>query len=449
LSNSQSGSSNIASFGYNDSDISSNAQFGDTPSGRMYGATFGKNDADSNLNLFGNYTPKTHNFTGGIEYSKRFASGGMVDHALRQAYLFGGSPQDVDPNDPSQWLNFAGQSDDVPTGVPLIQSVGTDAAVNTAKGVSDAVSLPHEVMTGEVDPMSDEGIQRATDLALTTMGGGAGGAEAGEGETILGSGPVRKTLNLEKDPNYISYGNTERTNNLNKFLQDNHPDVPDVVYHGTNANFSQFSNELAGSSTGSESAKLGHWFVDNPTVANSYANFSATYTPVQNLLNLADQNAKNQNWDKYDYYINEAEKLENSFNDIENRKRGQNIIPAHLALKNPYVLDANGETYTSIEGGLTKNIINAKKYGHDGVIIKNLDDAAGLSNIPANHYLVFEPNQIKSATGNMGTFDPTNPDITKHKGGTVVNRALSVSSENGSTLPDADVTLRQLKRGRP
>jgi len=94
LSNSQSGSSNIASFGYNDSDISSNAQFGDTPSGRMYGATFGKNDADSNLNLFGNYTPKTHNFTGGVEYSKRFASGGMVDHALRKAYATDGTVTD-------------------------------------------------------------------------------------------------------------------------------------------------------------------------------------------------------------------------------------------------------------------------------------------------------------------------------------------------------------------
>jgi len=126
-----------------------------------------------------------------------YASGGMVDHALRKAYLFGGSPQDVDPNDPSQWLNFAGQSDDVPTGVPLIQSVGTDAAVNTAKGVSDAVSLPHEVMTGEVDPYSDEGIARATNLALTIMGGGIGGVE--EGGTSLGSGPIRNTKGLIKE----------------------------------------------------------------------------------------------------------------------------------------------------------------------------------------------------------------------------------------------------------
>ena len=28
------------------------------------------------------------------------------------------------------------------------------------------------------------------------------------------------------------------------------------------------------------------------------------------------------------------------------------------------------------------------------------------------HYMVFEPEQIKSATGNRGTFDPSNPDIT-------------------------------------
>jgi len=35
------------------------------------------------------------------------------------------------------------------------------------------------------------------------------------------------------------------------------------------------------------------------------------------------------------------------------------------------------------------------------------------------------------------------------KGGAVVNQALSVLSKYGSTLPDADVILRQLKRGRP
>jgi hypothetical protein len=34
-------------------------------------------------------------------------------------------------------------------------------------------------------------------------------------------------------------------------------------------------------------------------------------------------------------------------------------------------------------------------------------------NIPSGtaHYIVFEPNQIKSATDNVGTYDPNNEDI--------------------------------------
>lgn len=46
-----------------------------------------------------------------------------------------------------------------------------------------------------------------------------------------------------------------------------------------------------------------------------------------------------------------------------------------------------------------------KERGYDGVIYQNEVEGRGES------YIVFDPEQVKSATGNMGAFDPTNPDI--------------------------------------
>jgi hypothetical protein len=46
-----------------------------------------------------------------------------------------------------------------------------------------------------------------------------------------------------------------------------------------------------------------------------------------------------------------------------------------------------------------------QKAGYDGLVYSNEMEGAG------NSYVPFEPTQIKSATGNVGTYDPTNPDI--------------------------------------
>ena len=212
----------------------------------------------------------------------------------------------------------------------------------------------------------------------------------------------------------------QRAENLKKFnpLADKNGN-PKILYHGTTGDFSKFSNAMAGSSTGAKSASFGHWFTDNPRVAQSYADYAATYAPVQKLLSMADAASRKGNWDTHDKYSLEAEKLDESFGDISNRQRGQNILPVHLSMKNPHVVDAQGGQFGDLEGGLTKHIQYAKAKGHDGLIVRNLNDAAGISNLPADHYMVFHPNQIKSATGNNGNFDPAEHDIRRADGGEV------------------------------
>ncbi len=80
---------------------------------------------------------------------------------------------------------------------------------------------------------------------------------------------------------------------------------------------------------------------------------------------------------------------------IEQKNYGQNVIPVHLKMENPYVHDFKStgyrdESYASI---MTK----AKKAGHDSVIFKNTYDPANPENrIKQDIVAVFEPHQIRS-----------------------------------------------------
>ena len=170
---------------------------------------------------------------------------------------------------------------------------------------------------------------------------------------------------------------------------------PVMVYHGTADPIEQFSISKLGESTRAQSAKQGFFFQDNPQYARNYADYAANNARVQALVDKAYEAEKKGDWDSYDNYLRQAEELEASFR--KDYGAGQNIYPAYLDMKNPYVFDAKGESYTYIEDSLTNIIKKAKKQGHDGVIFRNLDDIPGRKNAISDHYVVFEPEQIKSA----------------------------------------------------
>lgn len=185
---------------------------------------------------------------------------------------------------------------------------------------------------------------------------------------------------------------------------------PLVVYHGTASDFEAFDKKSLGSTTAANSAKIGFFFTDNTRVAVSYANHAATDAAVLKLMNEANAASDAGDWETYDAKIVEMETLDASFRDLDRRQRGQNVVRAYLSIQNPMIIDAKGEVYSAIELDLTAKMKAAKRRGHDGVIIKNLDDAAGLTDVVADHYVVFEPTQIKGVN-NRGTFDPNDPRI--------------------------------------
>jgi hypothetical protein len=87
--------------------------------------------------------------------------------------------------------------------------------------------------------------------------------------------------------------------------------------------------------------------------------------------------------------------------------RGNNVMPVYLSIKNPKV-------YYNRDVKITPELIEKlKAEGYDGVMrdFANGPDAWRYGEDAAPEWAAFEPGQVKSATGNKGTYDPTNPDI--------------------------------------
>ena len=99
-----------------------------------------------------------------------------------------------------------------------------------------------------------------------------------------------------------------------------------------------------------------------------------------------------------------------------------NIFNLFQNARNPLIVDAKEKYWHSIKfEGTTKNTNEiakiAKDRGYDGLIITNVIDKGtevsknGEYAEVANDYIVFNPNQVKSATDNIGTFSTTDNNI--------------------------------------
>jgi hypothetical protein len=108
------------------------------------------------------------------------------------------------------------------------------------------------------------------------------------------------------------------------------------------------------------------------------------------------------------------------------------VHAVYLSLQNPIEIDAAeyDGTSDSDTAELAKKIEDAKKAGHDGAVIRGWQDGSGAE----VQYVAFRPEQIKSATGNSGAFDPANPDIRFSRAQPVVGSRFTLP---GSTATDA------------
>ncbi len=185
-------------------------------------------------------------------------------------------------------------------------------------------------------------------------------------------------------------------------------------FHGTNQELEYFDYSKRGNATNAKSAKAGFWFVNNRNTANSYADFASMEQPVNELQKEADKAERRQDWDKFDELTQQIEKIQFSLLDKSLVERGAKTYEVFIKFLNPYVFNAQDNTFMDIQSDINEVIEQAKGNGHDGVIITNLKDkpiegeyGSQTSDI---HYLAFNNTQIKSVN-NQGTFAESNPNI--------------------------------------
>lgn len=138
---------------------------------------------------------------------------------------------------------------------------------------------------------------------------------------------------------------------------------PLPVFHGTTRTFGRFSTARLGEKTGAWDAKAGFFFAENPDAAAQFT------------------------WEAGEPY-------------------GGNLMPVFLRLTNPLIvteLMLDGSTGT--RAGLIMR--RAQAQGHDGVIFEKSD----MLGRTGRAFAVFSPDQIKSATGNRGTWSRRQSDI--------------------------------------
>lgn len=147
---------------------------------------------------------------------------------------------------------------------------------------------------------------------------------------------------------------------------------PLVVYHGSAKQFNAFKLDKIGSMSGDKS---GFYFTNKRKIAKDYYS-KETGSALGNLKLL--------------FHIGNEYK--------------SSVYDVFLNSKNPYIIKVSDKEYITRE----QIIKEAKEQGYDSILFNNVIDGP---TVRQDVRIVFNPNQIKSATDNVGTFSRTNDDI--------------------------------------
>ena len=211
-----------------------------------------------------------------------------------------------------------------------------------------------------------------------------GGEEAYEqakadGETVL---TYRQWVQVRTPAFKEWFGDWENDpNNASKVVNEETGE-PLVVYHGTAGDFEIFDKSRSNSKSNTGVPEGVFFFTDNPEVASSY-----------------------------------TVKYEGDFG--TSYLNGSNVMPLFLNIRKPLKVSAKGANWNSIlykgEEHTTNTLAEtARRNGkNDGVQINRVKDR-GRGSVKAKHatsFAVFNPNQIKSATGNSGAFSADDDSI--------------------------------------
>lgn len=180
--------------------------------------------------------------------------------------------------------------------------------------------------------------------------------------------------------------------------------TPKVVYHGTNADFWTFS--LANRGKNGEKLGVGYYFVDNKSSAERYGDrVIEAYLDIKKPASAEVMEISRKDWEKFlDFAIEHRDEY------IDGEWKGNEINKEY---------ELTDYDYGSNDAALIKGFLNGIAAGNKDVTeayLEMLKDSTGYDGIAYNtdntdYYVAFTPEQIKSATDNIGTFDKDNKDI--------------------------------------
>lgn len=234
-----------------------------------------------------------------------------------------------------------------------------------------------------------------------------------------------------------------RENGKAAFMQGNHPLVPNVLYHGSFPKIATkgWTDEVDEEQTQkirdaqdfrtfkpSEYGNFGPgiYLSDSPTLASNFAQgirgertealpHGQVFKLHVSMKNPFTDNAlRHPAWK--DYIKNEIKNAlwlnpANTNNIKESSEQLiQKLDDGTATVRDIFLRDTPDGTMVNQfgQGKIHKTIRNS---GFDGIIAHRPDGS--------KEYVAFKPEQVKSAIGNSGNFDPTDPDITKGNGGKV------------------------------
>jgi hypothetical protein len=229
------------------------------------------------------------------------------------------------------------------------------------------------------------------------------------------------------------------------FQQGNHPDVPDVLYHGSAPKIATkgWTDEVDEDQTQKNIASQdfrvfkpsdygnfgpGIYLSDSPKVASDFAQgirSDQTEAKPHGQVMKLHVSMKQPFHDEYlripmwkDYIKSEIKNAlflsPHNPNNIKESSQQliQKLDDGTATVRDLFLRDTPDGTMIN-QFGQDKIHNTIRNSGFDGIIAHRPDGT--------KEYVVFKPEQVKSAIGNNGDFDPTNPDITKADGGKVTD----------------------------
>ena len=235
------------------------------------------------------------------------------------------------------------------------------------------------------------------------------------------------------------------SDNVSKVVDEN--GEPMVVYHGTNHDFYTFDESK------NDLGDRGFYLTNNERMAKSYG--KRLIKSFVNIRNPIEVIGEKSNWNgirgfnPYDLEKMSSSELKDLYNEV--RKKGAHLYDFYSAIDWMISLKESKEaaipnkdswnlfkrkdardTIKIVDNHLktaykkanssylstTREIVNKENDGKDGVIFKNIYDYGAGGNLwrtkddtPGDVFIAYSPNQIKSATENVGTFSKENDDI--------------------------------------